>query len=257
MPSGQAVHYCLGFEAGLEHNRDQHQEILDAYSTPLPGFAVSPHLAELLRVRFDRPARVVPPAVEGWCVPRRRIGPRRSPRILVPSPFENYVKGVPTAIAAVRRLREAGLRAVLVRVSQWPLSDDERRLLIPDEFHANLMPSDVARLMAGCDLVMAPSSHQEGFGLWVLEAMACGVPVVASRIAAHEGFAADAAELVTTGDVDGFAAAAGGVLGSGGRWRRMRRAGLRVAHQFNESSVARKLDAAMRWVGDGRWREEV
>ena len=41
----------------------------------------------------------------------------------------------------------------------------------PDEFHCRIPPADVARLIAGCDLMLAPSWEQEGFGLPVLEAM--------------------------------------------------------------------------------------
>ena len=59
LPSGQVVHYCQGYEAIYNHNRDQHPEIREQYRRSLPAFVVSPHLADLLQRDFGRPARVV------------------------------------------------------------------------------------------------------------------------------------------------------------------------------------------------------
>jgi len=254
LPHGRPVHFCQGFEASYTHNRDQHPEILEAYSLPLPAFAVSPHLAELVHRRFGRPVRVVPPALERMWRPHWRRRPARRPRVLVAHPFEFDWKGVATGLEAVRRLRAAGLELTLVRLSQWPLSETERALLEPDEFHCRLDPADVPGLIAGCDLLLAPSWEQEGFGLPVLEAMACGVPVVASRIQAFAGFATGAAELVPADDPGAFADAARAVLGDRRRWGKMRRAGIEVAGAFSERRVAPSVEEALNWVASDAWR---
>jgi glycosyltransferase involved in cell wall biosynthesis len=254
LATGVAVHYCQGFEASYTHNRHEHHQILEAYRLPVPAFALSPHLAELVRSRFNRPARVVPPALETIWKPRRRQHPNPRPRVLVLHPFEIDWKGVATALEAVRLARAGGMDVELVRVSQWPLTDAERDVVEPDEFHCHLDPAEVAGLMADGDMLLAPSWEQEGFGLPVLEAMACGGPVVASRIAAFEGFAGEAAELVEPSDVRGFAAAAAGILGDVERWRRMRSAGLAVAARFTADRVLPELEAALRWAAEGAWR---
>lgn len=265
---GEAVHYCQGFEAGYTHNQADHAAILAAYRLPLPGLAVAPHLAALLRRRFGRPARVVPQPLEPFWRPAAAPRPApestperapgrdgRPPRLLVISPFEIDWKGVATALAAVRRLRGEGFDCRLVRISQWPLGAAESELLRPDEFHHRLPPPAVARVVAGCDLLLAPSWEQEGFGLPVLEAMACGVPVVASDVSCYRDFAAGAAALVPYDDPAAFAAAARALLADPAAWLRARAAGLAVAASHAEERAAAAAEDALRWVAEGRWRE--
>ncbi len=251
--SGAVVHYCQGFEGDLTHNEAEHPDIMAAYRNPLPAFTVSEPLAHMIRTRFGRPAMVVPPALEPVWRPGLRLGPRRRPRVLVTGPFENSVKDPRTAIEAVDLLRRRGVRAVLVRLSQWPLTGAERELLPPDEFHCNLPPAGVPRLLRSCDLLLAPSTAQEGFGLPVLEAMACGLPVVASEIPSFRWFAREAAVLVPPGDPAAFAEAAAGLLGARGRWREHRARGLEVAGAFREESVVETLESALQRVASGRW----
>jgi glycosyltransferase involved in cell wall biosynthesis len=64
----------------------------------------------------------------------------------------------------------------------------------------------IADLLARAAVFAYPSIY-EGFGLPPLEAMAAGVPVVASAIPALEEVLADAAVLVPVGDVDALATA--------------------------------------------------
>ena len=77
--------------------------------------------------------------------------------------------------------------------------DDRRTNLFRDLPRARLLgrleTPVVASLMAGAVAVVVPSLY-EGFGLPDLEAMACGVPVVAANAGALPEVCADAAHLV-------------------------------------------------------------
>ncbi len=254
---GEAVHYCQGFEGSYTHNVADHAAIRESYGLPMPAMVVAPHLRRLLEQRFGRPARVVPQPLEPFWRPRLRRRPGRRPRVLVTSPFEIDWKGVATSLEAVRRLRAGGFDCRLVRLSQWPLSEAERAIQAPDEFHEHLPPHEVPELVAGCDLLLIASWEQEGFGLPALEAMASGVPVIASDISSFRDFAVPAARLVPFDQPDAFAAAAREILSDPTEWRRMRRAGRKVARGYRETRSARVAERVLRWVASGNWRAEL
>ncbi|MBZ0114161.1 MAG: glycosyltransferase [Thermoanaerobaculia bacterium] len=255
---GQALHYCQGFEGLYTHNQTDHPQIEDAYSQPIPAVTVSEHLAQLVRERFGRPARVLRQPLEpqfGVDLERKDV-PAVHPRILVMSPFEIDWKGGATALRALAQLRKDGVAFDLIRISQWPQTQEERDLYEATEFHCHISPDRVAAVLRSCDLLLAPSWEQEGFGLPVLEAMAAGVPVVASDIGAFRGFAGSAAILVPWDSPTAFAEAAQRVLRETGLWLDKRKRGLQIASLYDEETCGREAVEALRWAASGGWSHE-
>ncbi|HZF10346.1 MAG TPA: glycosyltransferase family 4 protein [Thermoanaerobaculia bacterium] len=248
--AGPVAHFCQGYEGGLVHLHPLLPEIEAAYSLPLPAITVSPHLQEFLHTRFGRESTVVPPPLDPAFRPRLRLFPRRRPWIVIPGIFEAEVKGIPLALQAVRQLRASGLACRVLRLSVLPLSTAEARLLAPDRFLCLVPPAEVARELPRADLLFFPSRPAEGFGLPLLEAMASGVPAVASRIPSTVDMIAGyeaAIPLVAPDDPTAFAAAARELLHPA-NWRRARRAESQAVRRFRPEIVGERLAAAVRWA---------
>jgi glycosyltransferase involved in cell wall biosynthesis len=86
-------------------------------------------------------------------------------------------------------------------------------------------------------------SLYEGFGLPVLEAMACGTPVITSNVSSLPEVAGDAALLVEPESVEEIARAMVRLMNDSGLRDELRGRGLRRVRQFDwEASAARTLD---------------
>jgi glycosyltransferase involved in cell wall biosynthesis len=100
-------------------------------------------------------------------------------------------------------------------------------------------------LLEGAAVVAYPSVY-EGFGFPVLEAMACGVPVVATRAGAVPEVAGDAAVLVEPGDVDALASALVQVLDDDARRADLVARGRSQVERFSWTRTAAELAAIYR-----------
>jgi glycosyltransferase involved in cell wall biosynthesis len=98
---------------------------------------------------------------------------------------------------AVEAARRAGVHLVVVG-NATPSGGAEYVGRVSDE--------ELAALYRGAAAFLDPTLY-EGFGYGVLEAMACGTPVVASGVTSIPELVGDAALLCAPRDVDGFAAA--------------------------------------------------
>ncbi len=177
-----AIHFCQGNEVGLLHLRDREAAIRRVYERALPALVVSPHLGQLLASEFGTRCVAMRPLLDPFFTPRfGRFRPQKPPTIIVHGIFEAPVKRVPLALAAVEIFRQRR-DARLLRISSFRRSAEEEKLSRSDAFHVDVPPMEVARLTAGADVTLFTSDATEGFGLPVLDSLAAGVPVVATRI---------------------------------------------------------------------------
>jgi glycosyltransferase involved in cell wall biosynthesis len=104
---------------------------------------------------------------------------------------------------------------------------------------------DRAPLYTGAEALAFPSLY-EGFGFPVLEAMACGTPVVTSAVSSLPEVAGDDAVLVDPNDVEAIAGGLRRVLEDASLAERLRRAGPRRAARWRWEESARRHAEVLR-----------
>ena len=113
--------------------------------------------------------------------------------------------------------------------------------ITPHTVFAGIVSDDqLIKLYQQAAVFVFPSRY-EGFGLPVLEAMACGCPVISSNAASLPEVVGPAGLLRDPSDVDGFTADMALLLGDASRRAIMRERGLAQAAQFSWERTAREL----------------
>ncbi len=105
--------------------------------------------------------------------------------------------------------------------------------------------ADLPALYSGASLVAYPSLY-EGFGLPVVEAMACGVPVIASNTSCFPEVAGDAALLVDPHDTGALAEGIAALLSDARLRESLVARGLRRASEFSWDRAAEATIAVYR-----------
>jgi glycosyltransferase involved in cell wall biosynthesis len=107
---------------------------------------------------------------------------------------------------------------------------------------------DKPALIAGAKIFVTPS-FWEGFGMDVLSAMACGVPVIVSRIASLPEVAGKAGVYINPNDPKSIAKGILGILSmSTKRYNRQIEKGFKQVRKFSWESTARKTLAVIEGV---------
>jgi glycosyltransferase involved in cell wall biosynthesis len=188
------------------------------------------------------------PGVPAW-VSEARVPPEsgRGGYILFVGTLEPR-KNIPGLLAAYRVLVErnpATPRLVLAgrvtpAAAPWIAESRSEPLAGRVEITGYVPDGQRTALYAGAKLLVLPS-FEEGFGLPVLEAMALGVPVVASARGALPEVVGGSGVLVDPSDVAELSRAIESVLANADAACRMRANGLQRAREFDWLASARTL----------------
>lgn len=154
------------------------------------------------------------------------------------------VEGVIRAYAAWRRRDPSAPLLVIGGGKGWYYQEVFRLVetlgLTEDIRFPGYIPQDDLPLWYNAADVFVYPSHFEGFGLPVLEAMACGTPVVTSDVSSLPEVAGDAALLVSPTDTDALSTAMERAFTDAALAQSLRERGLRQAAQFSWEKTARQ-----------------
>ncbi len=168
--------------------------------------------------------RVIPCGVDGTIFTASENGYNPRPQQVLYVGSIHFVKGVDILLKAMRQLidRMPDVRLVVVGGSfyrKMQLQEARLRRMVYElgldnrvEFAGMQPPHEVGRHMRESAVLVLPS-RAESFGAVLVEALACGTPVVATRCGGPEDIVTDqVGMLVPKDDVDVLAAAIGHVL---------------------------------------------
>ena len=168
-----------------------------------PTAAVADSVAERLDVDRDK-IEVTPLGVDAGWFTGRPPGEERRLRLGLPDEYLLFA-GAPGPRKGLDWLLRAHATdsslppLVFAGPGNFPVTERTRHI-------GYLSDVDLQRVVAGASALVLPS-RDEGFGLPILEAMACDVPVVCTDVPSLREVSGGLARLVQYGDVDGLAEA--------------------------------------------------
>ncbi len=127
-------------------------------------------------------------------------------------------------------------------VQEQELRDKIKALGLENQIHLLGFRNDVHKLCRAADLFLF-ASLQEGLPVAIMEAMACGLPIIASKIRGNvdlidEG---EGGWLMAPTDVDGFAVAIQDAMNHRGIWPKMKAHNLAKVQQYSIDAVVEQM----------------
>ncbi len=164
-------------------------------------------------------------------------------------------KDVVTLLDGFARAVASGYPGDLVLVGRWGWHTESAQAALARSpvreriRHLNYLDREtLSGVMRRAEALVFPSLL-EGFGLPVVEAMACGLPVIVSKASSLPEVAGEAALYVSPGDPVGIATAIGRLAGDPGLRERLAERGRERAARFRWDETARATAAVLRRAG--------
>ncbi|MBY6190730.1 glycosyltransferase family 4 protein [Microbulbifer agarilyticus] len=173
---GIQCYFVQHYEA---HDEQPLERVWNTYKTKLPKIVIAEWLAAVMANKFgDKDTHLVPNAVEHKDF-FRPAGAATSENTFCSMYSESAFKGVDVTLAAFEKVRA---RAPEIKLKLFGAKALSEEITLPDGVEFIVLPSrdQLREIYASCRAYIF-SSRSEGFGLPVLEALACGCPVIATR----------------------------------------------------------------------------
>ncbi len=242
------VHFCQGFEGDYQEWQPMMKEIEKAYSLPIPIWSVSDSLTCKLVRRF--PSACVYTVGQGY--DQGVFHPPAEPpepfpvKVVIMGPYHISIKELPFGLRVLKEVkRRFGCGLETIRISPLDTRDVEGGVFLADRYFVELKPHEVAEVLRGSHILFSPSNNGEGFGLPVLEAMACGCATCVSRIESYLSWdeEKDYSLFFPVGDFEEATAALSRLVEDSNLRRRLRRRGFEVSKRFSFEKVVGRIEA--------------
>lgn len=203
--------------------------------------------------RDESLAPVIDPAVLAEVRARYGLGPRYLLYVGTLQPRKNLARVLDAFAVSADRPALADVQLVLAGKRGWlydALFAQVARLNLTDRvrFPGYVPDADLPALLSGALAFVYPSLY-EGFGIPVLEAGACGVPVITSNTSSLPEVAGDAALLVDPHDVEAIAEAMVRLVTDAALRAELARRGQENIKRFSWEKCARETLAVLEQVG--------
>lgn len=154
-------------------------------------------------------------------------------------------KNLIAILKALNIIKQRGLSVQFWKISD-DFTDEDKRFIQTHELEDSIKylgyldKPTLVQAYNGADVLIAPSFH-EGFGITLLEAMACGTPVITSNVSAMPEVVDDAGILVSPNNSQTIADAVYRLRGNPIYYQELQEKGLKRVQSFTWQKVAEQM----------------
>ncbi|WP_152396995.1 glycosyltransferase family 4 protein [Paenibacillus guangzhouensis] len=233
-------------ESYYPQSPEMQARVLETYRAPVNILTIANWTTNQLLERFQKQATNISIAVDQDIYKPNRTHDYDPFRVLACSRKSQHLKGFQVTVQAMKLVMRHVRQASMVTFG----TERPHLFGIPTMHFSHQDDPGVAYLYANCGVFVQTSMH-EGFGLPILEAMACGAPVVTTKAEGNEEFCKDGwnCVLVEKGDIEAVARGIIRVLTDRGFAEYIAKNGLETAKTYNWTEVMHRLQHTLRQFG--------